>query len=834
MRNGGILLILMLVQALCASAQVTVRGVVEDSTTHERLASASVMYLRKGKTIQFTRTNADGQFAVTVDQVALGDQLQATMLGFGKRRRGVPMKSTDKPVVLSLPSEAFALKEVKVQGSRITGRDTITFDLTRFTSDRDNSLKDVLKKLPGVDVAANGKIYYNNQQVKRFTVEGLDLTGGRYNQLTENIRAKDVKKAEIVEHDQPIKALRDKVYTEDVGMNVTLKDEARDRLMATLMPYLLMADPTHVGGTANIRQIGKKKQLMYDVAYDRKGIDLSESYQILGSNYNRLDGGSVPSWYIVPSLSAPLDEGRLRFNTSQRYGVNSVRKTKEDNELRVEAQYDRSVVRQTTENRTAYGLDGEAPTITTEAQQKTIITDNFSAEVEHKVNSEEVYGNEMLSIGARQGDGLSLFGTNQPAQRIRVPQLALEGSLYRLYSLKSGAQLTWKSVLDYHHSVSDLYLDTDRNRLRTNLWHTAHLLGWQRKTGRTTQTYNFYVEGEDVHVNQTDNLHLTVEARPRWQYHTEKLTASLSPTLTFQRFVRQQKSMFYLHPAASVYWNPDTRSEIHLYGGYSQVAGDMQNYALDSYRRNYRTWYKAGDVIPVNRQLYTSLGYQYKRPVRELFATVNLTAQRTWNNTTSDMQIVDGYYYYTLKELHSQNDYLSGGATIQKGFFSIKTKVSLGVNGSLSKGRQLSAGEWYNYTTRSLAVTPGIIVSPDWCEFDYEGSFSINANKTSGYQRTSLFNWRQRLSLTSTIGQVDLSWNFVHYRNELQEGNTLNTLLSDASVTWRLKKVRLKALLQNIFNKQAYEETIYSGVATSTTSYLLRPRELVLSAEFSL
>ena len=74
----------------------------------------------------------------------------------------------------------------------------------------------------------------------------------------------------------------------------------------------------------------------------------------------------------------------------------------------------------------------------------------------------------------------------------------------------------------------------------------------------------------------------------------------------------------------------------------------------------------------------------------------------------------------------------------------------------------------------------------------------------------------------------------MHHRNELQAGNTLNTLLSDASVTWRLKSVRLKAALNNLFNKQAYEETIYTGIATSTTSYLLRPRELILSAEFSL
>ena len=47
-------------------------------------------------------------------------------------------------------STAFVLKEVQVKGSRITGRDTISFDLTRFANERDNSLKDVLKKLPGI------------------------------------------------------------------------------------------------------------------------------------------------------------------------------------------------------------------------------------------------------------------------------------------------------------------------------------------------------------------------------------------------------------------------------------------------------------------------------------------------------------------------------------------------------------------------------------------------------------------------------------------------------------------------------------------------------------
>lgn len=75
----------------------------------------------------------------------------------------------------------------------------------------------------------------------------------------------------MVNHDQPIKALRNRVFTDDVGMNITLKDSVRDRLVPILRPYFLVGQPTHVGGDAAAMQIGKKKKLEYTVQYDRTG-----------------------------------------------------------------------------------------------------------------------------------------------------------------------------------------------------------------------------------------------------------------------------------------------------------------------------------------------------------------------------------------------------------------------------------------------------------------------------------------------------------------------------------------------------------------------------------
>ena len=99
---------------------------------------------------------------------------------------------------------------------------------------------------------------------------------------------------------------------------------------------------------------------------------------------------------------------------------------------------------------------------------------------------------------------------------------------------------------------------------------------------------------------------------------------------------------------------------------------------------------------------------------------------------------------------------------------------------------------------------------------------------------SSLFNWRQSVSATATISHVDLSFSLVHYRNELQEGSHLNTLLGDASAVWRMKKLRLSAELRNLFNKKNYMETIYSGISTLTDSFHLRPRELMIPAQHSL
>ena len=827
-----------------------IHGYVEDSLTHNRLANVSITLLRNGKPLKFTRTKEDGTFVFPITEKQANDKLQATFMGYKKTKTSI---SSGKETIISMASTAFVLKEVQVKGSRITGRDTISFDLTRFANERDNSLKDVLKKLPGVDIEKNGRINYNGKPINRFTVEGLDLTGGKYNQLEENIKAKDVKKAEVIEHDQPIKALQNKTFTDNVAMNIALKDSARDKLMPTLKPYMLVGHPSHIGGSINIMQIGKKKQMMYDAEYDRTGKNLGYALNQLASYSNRLAPASLPSWISVPSLDAPIDEERLRFNTSQKYSINHIKKNKDDAETRIEANYLRTVTRQERENMSIYDLGGEAPTVTTEHNQKTMISDAFNLQWENKVNKAEHYGNESIGLSAAQNDGLSNINDTL-SQRVRIPKLDLSASIYRLFVFKK-SQLSWRSTADYHHGVADLYVNDERNRIRTNLWHTAHALQWMRNRFHWTQEYRMSIDLNNIYAKYqersdeigknngfTENSHdeigqnslnITGKFTPYWQYKTETFRMSFSPDFIWERFTYPQKTLLTISPYLYLYKKLDFRRELTIYTGYSTGTGNATNYAIKQYRQSYRSWYTSSDIIPITRSLYGKLSYDYKRPIKEIFFSASVNASKNWMNTASDLRIVDGKYYTSLYKQDSKSNNIGGSLYISKGFYDLHLKTRLEGSYNYSKGEQYSSGKAISYTANNYTVKPSIDFSPSWCAFSYEGEFSFYNSKRQKMAKSSLFNWRQSVSATATISHVDLSFSLVHYRNELQEGNHLNTLLGDASAVWRMKKLRLSAELRNLFNKKNYMETIYSGISTLTDSYHLRPRELMISAQYS-
>lgn len=834
MRLLAALVLLLVVGPL--RAQVSLSGVVSDQADGRPLARAAVSLIRGGKTVKFARTDEMGHFSLCLASIQAGDSLQATLMGYARKRQAAQAGQQNN---ISLTSQAFELREVVVNTTPITGRDTIVYDLTRFADDRDNSLKDVLRKLPGVDITQNGQIKYKGKAIDRFTVEGLDLSNGRYNLLTDNIRARDVKKAEVVEHDQPIKALQDKVTTDNVAMNVELKDSVRDRLTFNLRPYVLVGEPTHAGGSANIMQIGKRRQLAYNLQYDRSGEDLTNLSSRFTSDYNSLGTQSLPVWYSLPVLSAPIEEKRLRFNTSQYYSLNNVSKSKSGTENTLTASYTRAVERQHTANTSLYYIEGSTPTTLREDRLNTMVRDQFLLDYVRKLNTERAYGTLTLSLDASGADGLSQIestGHSATTQRVRLPEVNASAELYRLYTLGSGT-LNWKSLVDYHFSRNDLFLESTasdpfRSKLNNRLWHTAHELSYSRTRHFLRRQYALGINAAGLNVSH-NNFVGSLYFMPNWVYERGRLRLTYSQVWKLSRYAHQQQTMLITSPTLYANYRAGNRTEWSGYINGGTTADGWKVFAFDTYQSNYRTHYVSASFIPRTRYLGGQVNYSYKRPLRELFMHASLSASRSWRNAVTDMRIEDGNYYYTYLKRNTRSEHVSADASVSKGFYRQHLKATLSASASYTGGEQYVGGELLNYRYRALSLDPQLFFYPSWLQLSYKGSFSFGRSSTSGSSLETLFCHTQRLSLTATVRKVDLSLSAIYYHNQLDATSSVNTLLADARLTWRLKTVRLNAELRNIFNKTAYAETTYSGIGCFTNTYQLRPRELMLSAQFA-
>ena len=138
-------------------------------------------------------------------------------------------KIIDLPVIL-LPHKIKQLGEVVVSASRIkffNKGDTVVFNADAFQI-ADGSMLDVLvSQLPGVELKANGQIYYNGRYVESLPLDGKHFFNGNNQLMLENLGAYAVKNINIYEKTGEASAFAGRQLGNDkeLVMDVRLKKE---------------------------------------------------------------------------------------------------------------------------------------------------------------------------------------------------------------------------------------------------------------------------------------------------------------------------------------------------------------------------------------------------------------------------------------------------------------------------------------------------------------------------------------------------------------------------------------------------------------------------------
>lgn len=335
-------LLMGLAMAAAAQAQQPLRGRVLSQATGQPLAGlyVSVVDTTSGAIRAFEATDRDGRFVFRNHTHSPADRLVVKSRFYAESRQAVPAETAEE-LIIRLKERPVELAEHKVTASRpVVSRtgDTLRYKASGLATATDRVIGDVLRKIPGLEVADNGQIRYKGLPISNFFIDGDNVLDSRYGIATNNIAADVVDEVQLLENNQPVRALAGVVVPPNAALNITFKPGFRGQVLHNVTAGLGLPGV----GLLEADQLVLRKQVKA-VSY-LKGNNTGRSY--LGDHQaydaddlrNEQQAGWQPDRLGINTLpDPPLKAFRYQFNATAALSTNLLLKTKPGDACRINA-----------------------------------------------------------------------------------------------------------------------------------------------------------------------------------------------------------------------------------------------------------------------------------------------------------------------------------------------------------------------------------------------------------------------------------------------------------------------------------------------------------------
>jgi hypothetical protein len=182
--------------------RLTIKGIVADSTG-EKIGFATVMLLSPADSTLVNFTRSDDQGAFSFKNVPNNPYLlKISFTGYLPLQMPLPASPSglaDLGVVTIKPINTELLEVViKAAKSTLSIRgDTIEYDASSFKVPPGSTVEDLLRRLPGIEVDAEGNIKAQGQDIRRVFVDGKTFFGDDPKAATKNLGAETISKVQV-------------------------------------------------------------------------------------------------------------------------------------------------------------------------------------------------------------------------------------------------------------------------------------------------------------------------------------------------------------------------------------------------------------------------------------------------------------------------------------------------------------------------------------------------------------------------------------------------------------------------------------------------------------
>lgn len=453
-----------------------------------------------GRVLAYSFASENGEFVLRYRGAVSGTMLEIRQMGY--RSAEVDPERSVFPVTVKLIPEATVLADVVVRAPAIVQRsDTLSYYVSQYALEQDRNISDVLKRLPGIEVGKDGQISYNGEPINKFYIDGADFLDGRYGLATENISPEDVASIEVLENHQPVQVLQGIDFSQQAGLNIRLREEARLKWIA-LLNAGGGASPALYDASAFLMRITGKWQHMETVRADNTGWNpAGQSMQHTvfpkgGSTASALSARPGQEYIDAGRYTSPLDERRTRNNRSLLAHTANSWHLGEGYDMSLNVGYERDLLDYSTGYVTDY-FDSAIPPFSEQHSMQTR-RNRAAAQWMLQVNRPKYYIRNSLSVDADWNESASaVTGTLSLEQFTETPVFSAANDFEairrigdRLLTVSSGNRYLYRPHTLTVYRESDA-AQPERQEVRTGVF----LSDTEVRYGWLTGNWSLYARG---------------------------------------------------------------------------------------------------------------------------------------------------------------------------------------------------------------------------------------------------------------------------------------------------------------------------------------------------
>ena len=840
-------ILLLCIINLSISAQTKLTGRVTDGQSGRPLAKVVVsVKTNEGKTKAYGQTKTDGTYTIATPVIE-GCRLHFSIIGYKKQSLELVAGQTAYNVMLQ--QSAIELREVKIKSQKIRQRgDTLIYNVASFAKDGDRSIGDVLKKMPGIQVAVDGKISYNGMPINKFYIEGKDLLQGRYGLATNGVEYKDVSSVEVMTNHQPVKALKNLSESEQAAINLKLKDGSKSHLITTI--NAAVGTPSLWNGNLTGMMFSKQWQMISTYKTNNTGEDLQrdikEHIDLFASSAHRFNEAE---YLVLPrGNSSELEQQRTLFNKSHLLSTNWIFGIGRDATLDAQVSYLTDRQHADHELQTTYYMSNDSRTIK-DYQQSRAHRQDLAIKTTIEVNRDSNYLNNILRADLSWNDGDVLVGgTYNAMQHLYLPHHRLRNSLEYIHrkgknalTLHSLNQMEW---LPQYTSVQRDDTSLSQRLSRRSFYSDEHV-NYDLGLG----PFVLAMEGGLSYLDrQVKNLSTIRRGQayvtPTLKYMQNKVSATLRLPVNYYHynFGDARRDDANLGTSLSVSYRGIPRLTVSLSGNITENPYRISNHYSGLLLTNYRTLTKGTTEYgtAVGKTLTLNATYQNSSNAQFGFLTVT----RMWNKNP-----YVAIQSFLTDSLGNQGSWLINGIMLSpthsrswlvNGNFETMVPFTGGMLKLFAHWMQhdqlmLSGDTMIPYCNTSFsidAIINGTLFSK--LNWKYELEYGTTSLSIANAEPNRLQGFEHSFSLYySPVKKLSLSLMGEYYHNQQYQQQYTDHILMDARAILKLRSnLELTLSLCNILNTREYAYTSYTELMSLSESQPIRGRECLLSVYF--